>query len=689
MRHGRHLIAAALAGPLALSLVAAATSTTTPRGTASTTLSAVELAITSPLGDGALGLVDASTFASTATDTAVNAAGGPFASALLTPLTGPAGPVGRTEARSDGTTSVDVAGVSLADIGGPVADLAGTVAPATLSATATATEAHAVIGALTAEIAGLADALGVTVVASDVASRVTATEATATQGLEVSELGVTLGDVIPQDVLASLPLTDLLALLESLPIDLPADVEGLIDDLRTAITAVGDQLEDIAGTEASLNTSLGGLAELVAALNALRDLADVADELALLDDTDPVGTVGDTVDTIGDGVGDTVGGVGSIVGLGAGPGMTAFATTDDCSASTTVAELEACIAALEAEILTATGVGSTAELEALIAELVAEIEALVDLLVAQIDALGPLLAEITRLAAGLQDLLAGLTDLLADAAGVPLVGVSAFDIGVNSLSDGTVDGSKASVGCEPVTVTILGESLTTPGCDQGLAAVRDTAALVSGLLDELTETLNVLPLTEVVTTGDLRVDLFADLQESVVEQGGEVVATAGVTALDLEIPSVTIDPGAVTDLLDQLGLPDVLGIVEGVLGDTLAAVEALALPALGTVTTTLTTTSAELDDTGGLADLVAQLEALLAGLDLGDLGTLDTISTPSIALVIDPVSTATFAVAAPADPAGTPDPAPAPEPALPATGGGLAVLGLATLAGAISLRRRG
>lgn len=694
MRHGRHLVAAALAGPLALSLIAAAAPSTGPSGTASTTLSAVDLAITTPVGDGALRLVDAETYASTVTDAASSTV--PLATAALTPLTGPAGPVGRIEARSDGDRDARAAATSLAGLGGPVAALAGEVGPATVSATAAADEAHAVIGAVTARIAGLADALGVTVNASDIASRVTATGATATQGLQVSDLSVALGDILPQDVLATLPLGDLLALLEALPIELPGDARGLIDAVRTALADVGTQLTAVADTRASLATSTAELAELLAVLEGLAELAALEEELALLDDdSTDLGSIGNDVDTIGGTVGGVVDGLTGTIGVVGTGGLTALATTGDCSASTTVAELEACIAALSTELLGAVGVSTSAELEALIAELVGEIEDLVDALVARIDGLTTSLTTLTSAAADLEDLLAGLDDVLADAAGLPLVGVSSVDVGVNSRSDGTVEGSSASVLCGAVTVTVLDETLTTPDCDQGLAAVRGTAALVDGLLGGLTETLNVLPLADVLTTGEVKVDLFTDLQESVVEEDGAVVATAGVTILDLAVPSITIDPGPVTDLLDQLGLPDVVAVVEGALQDTLTELEALALPALGTATATLTGALTELGAPDGVATLVAQLEALLAGLDLAGIGTLDRVSTPSISLVVDPVSTAAFtttAAAVPAAPAGDPAPrpdAPGDQPSLPSTGGGLAVLGLASLAGAVSLRRRG
>lgn len=702
MRLGRHLAAAALAGPLALSLVAATAPSTGPTGTASTSLSAVDLTVTSPLGDGTLGLVDATTFASTATDTAVNAAGAPFASALLTPLTGPTGPIGQAEARSDGQSQVDVTGTTLEGIGGPVAALSGTVSPVTLTATAAADRAQAAVGTLTAEIAGLAEALGVQVNLAGVASDVTSAGATATQGLTVSEVEIALGDIIPADVLASLPLPDLLALLEALPVDLPTDVQALIDTLRQAIDELVAQLGALTGTGDDVAAALSELEELTDALGALQTLTAQREALLDVDLSDPLagdtltgiggaidGAVGgltggleDTVDTVTDPVGDIVDGGGGLLGLS--NHTTSCVTAGSITTPDQLQDAVDCVGDLIAAELDALGVGSLTELQTLIDTVVTEVTTLVDQLVETIEGLVPLLGELTTASLDLGDILGQLTSLLPDVAGTPLVSVSAFDLGINSASDGTVEGSSATVLCQPVTVTILGQALSTPSCEEGLAAVSDAAAAVNGLLGSLTGTLNTLPVADVISTGDIRVDLFTDLTRSVVEEGDAVTATAGVTALDLELPSITIDPAPVTGLLGDLGLPDILGTVEALLADTLAQVNDLGLAALGTVSTTLSDAEAQLGVDGGLGDLVAELEGILAGLDLGQLGTLDSFSTPSVALVIDPVSTASFAPGAEA-PAGAPEPT---TPSLPNTGGGLALLGLASLAGAYGLRRR-
>lgn len=687
MRHGRQFLAAALAGPLALALVAADAPSTDPTGTASTSMSAVELAITTPAGEGALGLVDLETFASTAVDTALNPKGSPFASARLTPLTGPDGPVGESEARSDGNTSTTSGQAQLAEIGGPLADLGASVAPATMTATAAADEARAAVETLTAQIAGLAGALGVNVDVADVASTVTADRATAVQGLRVSQLDITLGDILPQDVLASLPLEDLLAFLEALPVELPADVTDVIEELRRTIETVTTQLGDVETTATTVEDQLEDLSRLNISLTALNTL--LAQQQALLDVDLSDDTSGDTVTSIGETVDEAaatlIGTVDDTV-----DGIDLLATGGSCvdaEAIDTEQELQEasdCVGALIDAELAALDVTTVEELEQRIQELIEEITVTVDKLVRTIEELAPTLGAVATAAADLSDLLAALDGLLADAANTPIVDVSAFDIGVNAVSDGTVEGSDATVVCQPVTVTILTESVSTPSCEAGLTAVADASALVNGLLGTLTDTLNALPLAEVLTTGDLKVDLFTDLQHSVVEDGERVVATAGVTALDLEVPSITLDPGAPLGLLDGLDLPDVLGTVGGLLADLQAQIDALGLSELDPVAATLVSTTDSLDAEGGLGDLVAQLEAVIAGLDVGELGTLESVSTPSISLVIDPVSTASFQPAAePKDPAGAPG-----GPSLPHTGGGLALLGLATMAGAVSLRRR-
>jgi hypothetical protein len=160
-----------------------------------------------------------------------------------------------------------------------------------------------------------------------------------------------------------------------------------------------------------------------------------------------------------------------------------------------------------------------------------------------------------------------------------------------------------------------------------------------------------------------------------------VTATAHVVPLDVLLGSVTIDPA---------------NLVDGLLATLAAQVDALvaaAIPAdedlagLGLPADLLDTLALVRDELPQVADLQDALDAVLAllpdGLDL------PTLTTPSIDLLVDPTSTASFAAGAP----GTPDPGPTPTPApgdpqLPATGGGLALLGLLSLGGAITLRRR-
>lgn len=679
MRHGRHLVAAALAGPLALGLVAASAPSTDPAGTAHTTLSAAQLTV----GDATVRLVDADTFASTDVDPAVNPHGGPFARAGLTPLTGPAGPVGSAEARSDGERSVDVVGSSLAGIGGPLVDVSGTVSPATLTARAAAGEAHAAVDTLTARIAGLADALGVEVDVTAVASDVTTTGASAVQGLRVSDVEVALGDVVPADILATLPLPDLLALLDALPVELPSDVQQLIDTLRTLLDQLTAQLATVSTTGEAVAGTLTEIDQLADSLAALETLTAQQQALAGVDLSSP--DAGETLTGIGNTVDDAVdtltGGVDGIVALSTG--TTTCVPADQITDAESLQRAVDCVAAVIAAELDELGVASIAELQQELDALVVELETLVGELLTAIGGLEPLLGDVTTAALSLDDLLARIDSLITDVAGLPLVRVSAFDLGLDAVSDGTVDGSSAVVRCQPVTVTVLTETVSTPSCEDGLSSVTDATALVDGLLGSLAGALNSLPVADVVTTGDLRVDLYTDLVRSVEERDDEVVATAGVTALDLQLPSITIDPAPVTDLLG-LGLPDVLTTVETLLAELLAQAGSVDLAELDPVTATLQDATGATGVAGTLADVMAELEAILAGLDLSDLGTLESFTTPSVALVVDPVSTAAFAPGTKVPASGSP----APEtPSLPHTGGGLGLLGLATLAGAFGLRR--
>lgn len=706
MRLGRHGTAA-LAAVSALALVAAAAPGTTPRGTATTSLSAVEIEITSPLGSGALGILDAATFASTDTDPDVNPEGGPFASASMMPLTGPDGPLGEAEARSNGDTRATWPGGALAGVGGPIAGLGATVSPLTAEATADAVSATGWMETLAAEVVGLAGSLGLTVNASGISSSVDDDGASAFQGLEVSGIDVALGDILPADVLAQLPLGDLLALIDALPVTLPPDVATTVDELRGAIDALVTQLGLVTDASTALDAPLSQLADIQNATALVTQLQGLLTGLRGAGGT--TGGLGGALQDVADGLAPItgpldvlIGGAGAVVPGGLLSASSAHGAASDCipDLSDPAADLallgdaaDACLLALISETVAAVttldvaAVDPTtalADLQAAADALIVTVTTLVDQLVTEITALVPVTAAVDTAALDLGALLASLPGVIDGIAGTPILSVGTITLGVQATSDGSEDGSHATVLCDPVDVTILVETVTSPSCSDGLAAVTDVSALVESTIGTVADVLNSLPLAEVVSAGDLEVGLFTDLREDVVVDGDYVTATAGITALDLHVPSITVDPAPVTGLLDGLGLPDVLGTVEALLADALARVDGLAGLGLGTVSTTLTTAQSQLGAADGLAAIVAQIEALVAGLDIGTLGTLESISTPSIDLRIDPVSTASFAPGA-----STPVTAPPPAaPSLPSTGGGAALLGLLTMAGAAGLVRK-
>ncbi len=312
-----------------------------------------------------------------------------------------------------------------------------------------------------------------------------------------------------------------------------------------------------------------------------------------------------------------------------------------------------------------------------------------------LDGIVALLQDILAGVGDLDGLLSQLPDLLASAAGTELLGVGAFDVGTTAVAGPTTADSSAAVLCEAVDVTVLGTDFATPDCSDALGQLPDVTGAISDAVGQLNGVLNSLPLTDLVQVGDLKADLFTDVVEQVTETDGVVTSTAGFTLLDLAIPSITLDPSQVTDALGGLGLPDVMGPVQDVLGQLqsgLTTLSGLGVAGVDSALTTVSDTLTQVGDPAGLSGTVDQVSALLDGLELADLGSLtEQVSTPGLALLIDPVATASFAPAADggtAAPAPTPAPAPAPQPTLPSTGGGLALLGVLALAGAGSLRRR-
>lgn len=662
MRSHRSVVAGLLAGGLALSLVAAEAAPTTPAaGTASTSLFGAEVSVTMP----GLPAVDATvleleSFASTA--------GTPSALTSIVPIEANGTPIGATGASSSGSASGSSDGGSFGDLAGTLGVV---VSPIETSASATAERAEATISAATAQLGAVLGALGLDLDTTAVTSLVNADGATATQGLTVTGLDLGLADLgLGADVLGLLDLASLLELFAALPGILPADLEGApdvlasLESLDAALATFGTAgapvvalVDDIATQVAALTAQVDELSALLATLQGL----NLGDPVALLATLTGDAALLTALDDAGCGLG----------------------TLD---VLTVVAAVQGAITCLTTEIASL-----TTAIDDLVALLPADLGPVLDQVQVVLDLIDQILAQL----GDLEGILGLLPDLLANASGLSLLEVGAFNVGTTAIAGSTAADSSASVLCDPVTVTVLGESFSTPDCSDALDQLSGVTGAITGAVDQLTGVLNALPLVDAVSIGEFRADLFTDVVEEVTETDGVVTSRAGFNLLDLAIPSVTLDPSQVVDGLGDLGLPDVVTPVTDVLTDLvddLAVLDGLGVADAGTLLTPVNDALTAVGAPDGLSDLVDQVAQLLAALDLSnlDLGSLvDEISTPAVELVIDPVATAEFqAAASGGSPTPAPTPAPTPEPTLPVTGGGLGLLAVLSLAGAAGLRRR-
>lgn len=610
------------AAALSLSLVAAGTNTSAV-GTASTSMTAVEFEV---LGIDApkVTIADIGTFASTDTNAAENilGSGAPFARAGVLPVTIGGDAIGAIEATSDGDGSARGA-----TINETLGALTAVVNPASVDAAASATDAIALAQLATAEIASVADVLGLdfTVNTAGIASQVTQSASSATQGLSVSGVNLTLGDLLPVDLLAQLPLGTILELLEVLPVDVSVDIDAILDAVTAASDAVGGAVGDIADAVATLE---GAVAEAVAAQAAVDEL--VAD----LSDLDPVALLAKYAAACDD-----------------------LLTVVDCVSGLLV----------DADAILAAALTTVEDGVAAVVELV---NALGDALTDLVDAL--LAMDGIDLDAILEALAAG-----------ELIDIGAIDIGVVANATADLATTTATVGCNEVPVRVLGIDIATPSCRAPLESASSVVATITGALEGV---LSVLPLPADLVP-DVRFEMFTDLVESTSTDGTYNRATAGIVALRMGVDPLTLCPTCIVDglLEDVLGLvDDLLATVEGSLptGDVLDGL------GLGDLADDVDGAVAGLPSLGDLGDLIQDLldtlglgtlaeEAVVPGFDL----TVDPVSSASFATVAGAPATPTAAPpAAPTTPS---------DPSLPATGGGLALLGGLAFAGALAFRRRG
>lgn len=703
MRSPTRLTTVLVAILLTLGLVGAGTAAAAPPdvGTASTDLLGAEIEITGVDDSSTLaGLLDSlevpevlrvlnvETYASNDTDADRNQVGNgsPFAVASIVPLQSGDQRLGESRASSDGDGSQQAPQSDVGSLNDLGSLLGARVAPVTLEAQAAAEEAFATIDAAVAQVDALANQLGIDLDVTTLRSDVDQDRARGIQAMRIAGFGLDLGDLVPQSILGQLPVPVLLDLLDQLPIGLSGDLDQAIADVTSSIDGLSTLSDDLTAVESATDALTGStaLSELTGALGVFDDVQVLQDAYDLLTDGDATNdplltdliaaldsTVLDSCDLLVDTLLDCVtAGLQTLVGPYVDTFVAATALTDLADA-------------IQADATT---------LEGLAGDLDAAVQTVTD----QIDAL---LADLQVL----DDLLGELEGLLPEIASQGLVDVGALDVGARAIAADTVEDSSAEFLCNAVDVTVVTQRFTTPDCSEGVdqldpvtGSIADAVTGADGLVGSV---LGALPLGNAVALGDLRLDLFPQIVEEVARDGNYVTATARGVLLELQIPSLTIDPTAVTGGLPDLTLPGILDTVqttlETELNEALTALNGVDLGPLsdydGLDATLLDGAIDPLQSTLDGLDVDAVLTTIdgliadITGLSFGDL--VEPVTTPGLRVSLDPGSEAEYLAAAAG---GTTTDETDDEDRLPRTGGGaaLAVLGLLGIGGGVLLRRR-
>ena len=679
----RRLAAVATAALSAFTLTAASAAEAKPAaGTAGTTLELASLTA-GALPGGAVSLGTIGTFASTDQDTTLNALGGgqPYARAAVVL------PAGELAASSDGQT----------EFGGRTVDLgAASVTAGELVATAGGDAASASIDALSADVAAILTDVRVALPASGAFSTVNAGSAMASNGAVLEGLSLGVGDLLPAELLAQLPLDVVLDLVDALPLDLGAvDVAGLLQQLRDladAVDAVGqaqgavDAAQDgVDGLAAQLRAADNALAAGRAAVDGARAQVGTA-RAALTTLTDQRTTLQAQQDAARSALPATLP-TSSVCNL--------VPSTAGCSGLQQISQLDGQIAALQPQIDAATQAvdAAVAQLDAAedaipsLSEAVRRAQAAIDRAQATLDdlvaTLNDLLDRLLDLVRDLQgiDLAALLEQALDGLAGQELIGVDRISVGVTSIADD--NSSQASALCSVEGVRLLGTTTDAISCDDLQRTLGDADAAITDLLAALP--LDAALPSDLVTVSGLTVTESPRDARA----GSYTTAASEISALAIEVAPL-----------------DLAQVADGTLGELSSTVDALlaqvaAVPGvdLGTVR-------------GALTDLVEQVDALPTGDLLGQLSvpgfafkalgirsganhraaaqSAPTTPTPTPPAVAPSNLTQTPAPAVAPGTVTAPPPAVRPAAQLPTTGGGL-VGGLALLAaggGGLVLRRR-
>ncbi len=667
MLSNRRKTVATLASASVAALTLAATTPTeglAAAGTASSSMSAVTLAVTGLDVPTPVTILQAGTLATTDVAFPGNLAGAPWAQASVAPLVVAGEAQGAVTARSDETGSAVAPATSAAGA---------SIAAIDVAASAATDRAHALIGATAATldvIPGLVD-LGITTVGIE--SLVDANGAKNTQGLVLDGIDVKLGDLVPAEVLAALPIDVILDLLAALPVNAPnlADVTGvatdLVADVRSGVDGVVAVASSVDSAATALATAIADLADqevIVAGLGVDLDAAFVAADNAATNVTALSSNLAALVNSeVTDKATCLLDPLTAVACISLVDAAIASARTALVAGQTTAAAATATVDQLTADLAEATSIleGLAAAIDALTDVVDALVSELVSLLNNVLNNVNALVDALTNLNGSLGDVIDALLD-------TTLVGVDGLEIALSAIATDDVATSTAGVVCELGDITVAGINLGGGSCDGSTLTGSLTAALdtVSGVLASL-------PLADLGFVPNVTIDLL-DATSSVTEAGGVVTSTATIVPLVIDLPSVDVDPAAIVNgLLAQLS-GDLLGNLLASL-PLASTLEGLGLGAAAAQLQTLTDTLAPAlaTATAAVGDIVALLP---------DGSGLVAFTTPGFNLEVDPTSTASFS-------RGSAPVAPAPAPApLPATGGGAIALGAIGLAGAWSLRRR-
>lgn len=661
-----------VSGALALTLVATAAEGATPaHGTASSALNAVTLTVTGVAGVPAVSLLDVGTLATTNPDAAGNLLGANFASALVTPATIGGAAQGEQGSRSDESSQATTQGVDLGGLGLPVG---GVVAPINIVTEASEEGARAAIGAATAQLSVLTDLLGLEITSAGVDSIVNATSASQSQGITVGGLDVTLGDILPAELLAELPIDVLLDLLAQLPVGAP-DVQAIVDAVTSLVTDVEQGVTGIVGAATGIDS---GIAAITSAVQNMADQQAIVDGLNV-DEAAAQLAVTNAATNVTAAVTAASNVAGSLAGLAcvsdnllnpAAATACIAALQSTANAAVTAAQAAAAAATATADQL-ATDLAAASSLLAPLASTVNVLTAYVNDLVAQLVTLvGNLVDTITDLLAALTNLSGSLGDVIEGLLNAPLLGLGNIDLSMAAVARDTVENSTASVTCALSGLVIAGVDLGGGDCTGS-----DLTGSLAGAVGSLQAALGALPVVGSVLP-NVSVQLM-QMSSSVTEADGMVTSTSSAVPMVINLPSIDIDPAGLLDgLLAQLSTD----LLDDLLAQLPVPAELSGLGLNGAADQITAMLGGDMTELLNLEGLVANATALLPD-GLG----LTALTTPGFNLSIDPTSTATFTAGS----AGPSAPAPGGTDPLPVTGGGAVVLAALGLTGAWSLRRRG